>query len=206
MKKLVLFLIILLIPFNINAEKKEVKFSKCVDGDTIKVILNKEEVTVRFLAIDTPETKHPQKGAEPFGKEASNYTCNMAKKANNLFIEYDRDSNKKDKYNRHLAWIWIDENLLQKMLIQEGLAKVAYLYGDYEYTNELQIEEKKAKEKNLGIWGDYVEEDNTLYIIIGVILTIILCLVSTKYRKKTTSKVKKNITKNINKQLKKYIK
>lgn len=37
-------------------EKKEVKFSSCIDGDTARFIMDKEEIKVRFLAIDTPET------------------------------------------------------------------------------------------------------------------------------------------------------
>lgn len=41
--------------------KKEVKLSKCVDGDTARFILNKEEIKARFLAIDTPESVHPTK-------------------------------------------------------------------------------------------------------------------------------------------------
>lgn len=67
MKKKVLcflFLIMFLFPINVDAnEKKEVKFSSCIDGDTARFIMDKEEIKVRFLAIDTPETNHPKKGA-----------------------------------------------------------------------------------------------------------------------------------------------
>jgi Micrococcal nuclease (thermonuclease) homologs len=205
MKKLVLFLILLLIPFSIGAEKKEVKFSKCVDGDTVKIILNGKETTVRMLAIDTPETKHPKKGKEPFGQEASDYTCDSLKKANNITVEYDKGSDKKDKYNRELVWIWVDNNLHQKNLIKKGYAKVAYLYGDYKYTKELEFEEQKAKDNKLGIWGEYKEEDNTIYIIVAIIIVIILLLISPKYRKKTKSKINRTLKKNFNKELKKYI-
>ena len=43
-------------------EKKEVEFKSCIDGDTARFIMDKEEIKVRFLAIDTPETNHPKKG------------------------------------------------------------------------------------------------------------------------------------------------
>ena len=85
MKKSKLFLFILgflmLIPSVSANEKITVTLSKCVDGDTAKFQLNDEIITARFLAIDTPETKHPTKGEEPWGKEASNFTCNSLKKA-----------------------------------------------------------------------------------------------------------------------------
>lgn len=169
MKKLYVILLILIV-FGINpvlaSEKKEVKFSKCVDGDTAKVILKKEEITLRFLAVDTPETVHPNKGEEPFGKDASNYTCDKLTNAKKITIEYDNGSDKKDKYDRHLVWVYYDDNFLQEELIELGYAKVAYLYGEYKYTSDLQNAEVVAKSEKKGIWSEYefvdVEEEYTV--------------------------------------------
>lgn len=146
---------------SVYAEKKEVTFSACVDGDTIKVLIDGKKTTVRFLAVDTPETKHPKKGVEPYGKEASDYTCNRVKNAKKLEIEYDKGSSKTDKYERALGWIFVDDSLLQKELIQKGYAKVAYLYGNYMYTEELKSEEEKAKFSKLGVWSDEVQKETT---------------------------------------------
>lgn len=159
MKKVVIiFLFFCVFLTNVNAEKVAVKFEGCVDGDTIKVMLDDKKTTVRFLAIDTPETVHPTKGEEPYGKEASNYTCDKVKNAKKLELEYDEGSTKTDKYSRALAWVFVDDNLLQKDLISLGYAKVAYLYGDYKYTDELKEIEKTAKSKKLGVWS---EEEKT---------------------------------------------
>jgi len=49
---------------------------RVVDGDTL-VLENKERV--RLIGVDTPETKHPRKPVEYFGKEAS-------KKGSNLWL------------------------------------------------------------------------------------------------------------------------
>ena len=154
MKKVVIiFLFFCVFLTNVNAEKVAVKFEGCVDGDTIKVMLDNKKTTVRFLAIDTPETVHPTKGEEPYGKEASNYTCDKVKNAKKLELEYDEGSTKTDKYSRALAWVFVDDNLLQKDLVSLGYAKVAYLYGDYKYTDELKEIEKTAKSKKLGVWS-----------------------------------------------------
>lgn len=159
MKKVVIiFLFFCVFLTNVNAEKVAVKFEGCVDGDTIKVMLDDKKTTVRFLAIDTPETVHPIKGEEPYGKEASNYTCDKVKNAKKLELEYDEGSTKTDKYSRALAWVFVDDNLLQKDLVSLGYAKVAYLYGDYKYTDELKEIEKTAKSKKLGVWS---EEEKT---------------------------------------------
>lgn len=158
-KLIVIFLmVIMLSPYGVFAKQEEVKFSKCVDGDTAKFLIKGKEYSTRFLAIDTPETKHPKKGVEPYGKEASNYTCKRLKEAKMIMLEYDDDSTEEDKYGRKLAWIYVDNSLLQKELIQKGYAKVAYLYGDYKYTSILQQEEKKAKQKKVGLWSEQTKE------------------------------------------------
>ena len=176
MKKVVMiFLFFCLFITNVYAERVSVKFEACVDGDTIKVILDNKKTTVRFLAIDTPETVHPTKGEQPFGKEASNYTCDKVKNAKKLEIEYDEGSTKTDKYNRTLGWVFVDDTLLQKDLVSLGYAKVAYLYGDYKYTDELKKEESTAKSKKLGVWS--LEEETT-----------------TKKTEKTTKKVTESET------------
>ena len=151
MKKRVIYLILfmlLVIPGVTYAnEKKEVEFKSCIDGDTARFIMDKEEIKVRFLAIDMPETNHPKKGEEPYGKEAKEYTCNRITNASKIELEFDDNSDKKDKYNRYLAWVYVDDSLLEEELVQNGLAKVAYLYGDYSYTDKL-------KETEVGMYSD----------------------------------------------------
>ena len=163
-------------------EMEKVKFSKCSDGDTAKFIINNEEKKVRFLAIDTPEIdKH-----DPYSKEASDYTCNALKKANEIYLEYDSNSDKEDKYGRVLAFVHVDGVLLQKDLVEHGYAKVAYIYGDYNYVSELKEVEEAAKTKKIGIWEEVLgdvestekdPEDDILLRIINTIIGIIRLLI-----------------------------
>ena len=157
-KKIILILSIFFIGINFTYAKETVKFSNCVDGDTIKILVGKEEKTVRMLAIDTPESVHPTKGVEYYGKEASNYTCETVKNAKKIEIEYDNNSDKTDKYDRLLVWVFVDGKLLQKDLVEKGYAKVAYLYDDYKYTKELENAQELASAKEIGIWNE--EEKN----------------------------------------------
>lgn len=148
----------------VNAKNNtfEVKFYECVDGDTAKFIYKNEKITARFLAIDTPETVHPTKEDEIFGKEASDYTCDNLKKAKIIKLEYDQDSEKLDKYGRHLVWVFVDDELLQKKLISKGYASVAYLYGEYKYTDILEEAEQIAEDNKIGIWSNKVNDvDNS---------------------------------------------
>ena len=204
MKK-ILVLILAFFAFIINIEaktKKVVTFNECIDGDTASVILNKEKIKIRFLAIDTPETKHPTIKEEPYGKEASNYTCNSLKKAKKIEIEYDNNSYKLDKYDRHLVWVFVDDELLQENLIEQGLAKVAYLYDDYKYTSKLETEELIAKSKRIGIWTEEIDYVKIIIVIIILIVGITLFITNRNFRTKTTNKIKKETKKRIKKYFK----
>lgn len=141
-------------PSSSSSFREVVMLSSCVDGDTAKFITSDGEKTTRFLAIDTPETVHPKKKAEPFGKEASEYTCHALSHAKEIVLEYDPGSEKVDKYDRYLAWVFVDGTLLQQKLVEEGLASVAYLYGDYRYTSLLQDSEAVAKVHQVGRWNE----------------------------------------------------
>jgi len=214
MKKLIIFLSLFFIGINYIYAKEKVEFSKCVDGDTIKVLLDGKEYTVRMLAVDTPESVHPTKGVEYYGKEASNYTCEQVTNAKKIEIEYDDASDKIDKYDRLLVWVFTDGKLLQKSLIENGYAKVAYLYGDYKYTSELESAQELASAKNIGIWNEEAKtkynndnnikietsinekEESSNYtkkdiIIIAVLLLIIVFVGDKTIKNKAQKKLKK---------------
>lgn len=197
MRKLVvsIFVFFLFISNTYALEKEEVIFDSCVDGDTAKFIIDDEVKSVRFLAIDTPETVHPTKGEEPYGKEASNFTCNSLKKAKKIVLEYE-EGNKIDKYDRVLAWVWVDDVLLQDELIKLGYAEVAYLYDDYKYTSLLEDHQAIAEANLTGIWSgeEQEEEQIPIYVVILVIIIIIfLMIISPKYRRKVKNKIKRKI-------------
>lgn len=163
MKKqiIIITLVFFLFPLNVAAQDKQtVKYVNCIDGDTINVVLKKKTIKVRMLAIDTPETNHPTKGEEPYGKEAKNFTCKKLKQAKKVEIEFDDNSKKKDKYDRYLAWVFYDDHLLQAELVKKGYAEVTYLYGKYKYIDTLKDYENVAKVKKVGI---YSLEDNSKY-------------------------------------------
>lgn len=156
-KSLIFFLIFPLIVFANTKEK--VKFAKCVDGDTAKFERNNKIFTLRFLAVNTPETKSPKKGVEFYGKEASKYTCDRLEKAKTIEIEYDKNSDRSDRYGRKLGWVFLDDKLLQKDLVENGYAKVEYVYGKYKYLDELKKLETIAKKEKIGLWQKETTSD-----------------------------------------------
>ena len=179
MKKIVLFLILFLFTFSVSAKTK-VTLVSCIDGDTAKFKIDGEVKTVRFLSIDAPEIAHDEVEAELYGDEASNFTCNALKNASSIKLQYDSKSDKVDKYDRVLAWVFVDNKLLQEDLVSNGLAEVRYVYDDYLYSSKLKNLENKAKEKKVGIWSE-VHKDYVVNIDIDYIfyfgVTVFMCLV-----------------------------
>jgi micrococcal nuclease len=164
-KKISLFFLLLVLPFSVYAKEK-VNFDKCVDGDTAYFIYKGESLKFRFLSIDTPESTTKK---EKYGEEASEYTCKELKQANKIEIEFEENSSKIDKYDRYLAYVFVDGELLQEKLLYNGLAKLKYDKSNYKYEDRLTKAENHAKENFLGIYStkEYQEEleENLLFYL-----------------------------------------
>jgi micrococcal nuclease len=133
---------------------QEVKVDFCADGDTANFIVGNQKHKTRFLAVNTPEKDPQLREVEPWGNYASKFTKDALNNADEIILELDADSDVFDKYGRLLAWVWLDGKLLNYVLVDESLANVAYLYGDYKYTDELQDIEAVRKKQKKRIWGE----------------------------------------------------
>ena len=104
---------------------------------------------------------HPYKEVEEYGKDASEYTCNILKNANLLELSYEENLSKTDKYGRILAWVFADNELVQEKLLKIGYAQVKYIYAKYSKLDTLYKAQNEAKTNKLGIWYDYEEPTYT---------------------------------------------
>jgi len=93
------------------------------DGDTITVdidlgfgmmVCNQK---VRLLNIDTPEIRGPERPEGLKSRDA------LRKRIANKWIKIKTKKDKKGKYGRWLAEVWIDDTCINDWLISEGLAK-----------------------------------------------------------------------------------
>ena len=156
------------------SSKFKVTLDKCIDGDTARFFINGESKTVRFLSINAPEIQHDDVEAEFYGNEASSYVCNVLKNASSIKLEYDPKSNKTDKYDRVLAWVYVDGDLLQSDLVSNGYAQVKYVYDDYLYSDDLKELEKSAKERRVGMWNNSYSDSGDFPSIREVMICIVV--------------------------------
>lgn len=136
-----------------------VKLVSTTDGDTIRVMYNGKDEPVRYLLIDTPETNHPRLGKQPFGDEAKERNRELVN-SGNLTIEFDVGE-KRDKYDRLLAYVYVDGKSVQETLVREGLARVAYVYPpNTRYLTPYEEAQNLARSEKIGIWSveDYATD------------------------------------------------
>lgn len=131
------------------------KVIRVVDGDTIDVGVNGQSVRVRMIGVNTPETVHPEKPVECFGKEASNYT-NKSLYGKYIQLELDASQDTYDSYSRLLAYVYIDGNNFNYRLIRDGYA-YEYTYNvPYKYQKEFKAAQRYADTNNIGLWNPNV--------------------------------------------------
>jgi len=149
--------------------EKEVVFNKKVDGDTVDFIIDGQIERVRFLGINTPETVAPTKPVESYGREASEFTKRALENARNIRLEFEygddifsESSKNRDRYGRLLAWVFVDDVLLQEELIKNGLAHPFMVTNSQKYAGRLQRAEEYAKEMQAGVWSieGYIAPEN----------------------------------------------
>ncbi|NBI08171.1 thermonuclease family protein [Senegalia massiliensis] len=140
------------------------KVTKHVDGDTVHVTTEDgEELKIRMIGVDTPETVHPSKPVEFYGKEASLFT---EEKIFEETVYLEKDVSDNDKYGRALRYIWLEvpeekdlnnkevikDKLFNAMLIAKGYANSSTYQPDVKYQEIFTELEKESREANLGLW------------------------------------------------------
>ena len=73
------------------------------------------------MGVDTPETKHPTKAVEYFGREASAFT-KAALEGKTVLLAKDRTGDTVDRYGRLLRYVLLDGDNFNARLIREGYA------------------------------------------------------------------------------------
>ncbi len=148
---LVLLLILLPAPVSSQSDPAVVQVVRVIDGDTIQVccIARKRE-KVRYIGINTPETKHPTRGVEYFGKEAS--------EANRKLVEgkpvrLEFDVQEQDRYGRLLAYVYLEEGtFVNAWLVENGYAMVMTIPPNVKHQELFLKLQREARGAKRGLW------------------------------------------------------
>ncbi len=130
-----------------------VGYSRTTDGDTASFIMGGINIKCRFVGINTPEIGRDGAASQPYGDEATAFTREALESAAVIILEADEAAGTYDNYDRLLAWVWVDGELLAFELVSNGLATTRYLYDDYKYADIIFDAEDLAMERGVGVWG-----------------------------------------------------
>ncbi|MBT3704538.1 thermonuclease family protein [Candidatus Peregrinibacteria bacterium] len=140
-----------------EAEKQEVPVLKVVDGDTVDVYYKGKKERIRIIGINTPETVHPSKPVECFGREASNKMKELLE-GQKIIIRTGQGSGDRGKYGRLLRYIELGGEDIGAKMIEEGYA-FAYKKYPHERLEEYTKLERQARENGVGLWAEGVCDD-----------------------------------------------
>lgn len=129
---------------------QEAQVINVVDGDTIDVMLNGIEYRVRYILVDTPETKHPEKPVEPFGPEA--YEANR-QLVEGKTVLLEKDVSETDRYGRLLRYVYVGDLMVNEELLRLGLAQVSTFPPDVKYVDRFLEVQRQAQAAGVGMWG-----------------------------------------------------
>lgn len=152
-KKIILLFVLLLTGcVAVDTPKQTVSYHRTIDGDTIELVISGKVEKVRLLLIDTPEKASSNTKEQPYAQEAKKRTEELLTQSKDISISFEK-TQRTDKYGRILAYVFIDGELVQDILVREGYARVAYFKGKELYYMQLRSSEEQAQTQRLVIWS-----------------------------------------------------
>ncbi len=115
-----------------------------IDGDTFKLETGE---TVRLIGIDAPEL------SQPGGEMSREYLTHLIL---NKGITLEKGYEDRDKYNRLLRFVYIDDVCINEEMVRQGYAEARYMSSEdprREYYIQLEIKAETAK---AGLWSDNI--------------------------------------------------
>jgi micrococcal nuclease len=133
---------------------------RVVDGDTLVVRVDGREERVRLIGIDTPETVHPQRAVECFGREASAHTSRLVGPGTAVRLVYDVE--RTDRFDRTLAYLYrLDDGLFVNLaLVLDGFAQVATFPPNVAHAEDFLAAQREARDAGRGLWTACADEDD----------------------------------------------
>ena len=127
------------------------KVVRVIDGDTVKIDYNGKATNVRLIGVDTPETVHPNKPVEAYGKEASNFTKNLLL-GESVYLRFDVE--RTDTFGRLLAYLYRapDGLFVNLEIVRQGYGH-AYTQFPFKHMELFRYYGNRARTAGKGLYG-----------------------------------------------------
>ena len=123
---------------------------RVVDGDTVDVRLDGETVPVRYIGIDTPESGWPADRPECLSGRATQENRRLV---GGRTVELVIGEEPFDRYDRLLAYLFVDGRMVNGELLRLGLAETLTIPPNDRYAPRFERLAEGARRAGRGIWG-----------------------------------------------------
>ncbi|MFE5774492.1 thermonuclease family protein [Brachybacterium sp. NPDC056505] len=128
---------------------------RVIDGDTLVARIDGDDVRVRLLNIDTPETKDPDEPVQCMGPEASAFLEKRLPAGTEIELEYDQE--RTDRYDRTLAAVFESGSLVNAEIAAEGLGLPVLFEPNDRFLGEVTRASEEAQREQAGLFSPSVE-------------------------------------------------
>jgi micrococcal nuclease len=135
-----------------GGQKSVGKVIRVVDGDTIHVMVNGRDETVRYIGVDTPESVKPGTPVECFAKRASAFNHRLV---GGEKVRLVRDTEARDRYGRLLAYVYRvrDKRFINASLVRRGYAVPLTIPPDVAHAEQFKKLAATARRAGRGLWS-----------------------------------------------------
>lgn len=123
------------------------------DGDTIRVRIDGGGTEkVRYIGIDTPETRKPGTPVQCFGKAA---TAANARLVGRRPVRLTLDVETRDRYDRLLAYVYRSDDglFVNAALVRDGYATTLTIPPNVAHAGEFARLARRARARGAGLWS-----------------------------------------------------
>jgi micrococcal nuclease len=123
---------------------------RAVDGDTIEVRIGGSIEDVRYIGVDTPETVKPGTPVQCFGPQAHRFNARLVEgRRVRLVFGVER----RDVYNRLLAYVHLGRRFVNAELVRRGLARTLTIAPNDRFAGRFGRLQAGAARAGRGLWG-----------------------------------------------------
>jgi micrococcal nuclease len=123
---------------------------RIVDGDTIHVRLGDRVERVRYIGVNTPELYHPTRGEEAGGRQARDANRGLVEGRS---VRLEVDVQPRDRHGRLLAYVWVDDVMINAELVRLGFAQVMTVPPNVRHQALFLKLQRDARAARRGLWA-----------------------------------------------------
>lgn len=130
--------------------------TRIVDGDTLR--LADLEARLRLIGVDAPETRHPDRGVECFGREAAERLEELVPPGTRVRVVWDVE--RRDRYDRPLGYLHRAEDglFVNLQMVRDGYASAYTVPPNVAHADEFVAAQRAAREAGRGLWSACAED------------------------------------------------